>query len=50
MERSHPGILDDAENITGLKLRLTINDWCVTLQVSLLNSNILAASRTLQKK
>ena len=35
--------------ITGVKLRVTIGGWCVTLQVSLLRSNIEAASRTLQK-
>ena len=33
----------------GLKLRVTIGAWCVTLEVSLLRKNILAASRTLQK-
>ena len=36
--------------VLGLKLRVTIGGWCVTLQVSLLRSNILAASRTLQKR
>ncbi|MFB2978767.1 hypothetical protein [Microseira sp. BLCC-F43] len=35
---------------TGLKLPVTIGGWCVTLQVPLLRSNMLAASRTLQKK
>ncbi len=29
---------------------VTIGAWCVTLQVSLLRSNMIAASRTLHKK
>ena len=36
--------------VTGLKLRVTISGWCVTLQVSLLRSNLLGASHTLQEK
>jgi hypothetical protein len=34
----------------GLKLRVSIRGWCRTLVVSLLRSNMKAASHTLQKK
>ena len=53
---SSPHLTGDAssigtrDNLVRAYASVTICAWCVTLQVSLLRNNILAASRTLQKK